>query len=82
MRRINKYVKWGDKEYAHIIEEEPAEFCSMCALCDICSQVAQKKITFDNSPMAMCDELCSAENTNYAFFIESDKAEAYCNKMN
>lgn len=80
--RINKIITWNNKEYAHIIENELSEFCDLCSFRDICAKVLQKKLAFEDSPMKICQELCDAENTHFAFFIEANKAENYCNKMN
>lgn len=78
MNRVNKYVKWEDKEYAHLIGDEPAQYCDMCAFRDTCSQVITKKIRYDDSPMTICEKLSEEENTNYSFFVESKDAERWC----
>ena len=80
--RINKIITWDNKEYAHIIEDEPSEFCDICTFRDLCMKVIQKKLAFEDSPMKKCEELCDAEDTHFAFFIDSSRAEDYCNRFN
>ena len=78
-RRINKLINYKGKEYAHIIEDEPAPFCDFCVFSDLCEKVLRKELEYNNSPMSICSDLCEKENTNFGFFIESNKAEKYCN---
>ena len=80
--RINKLITYNNKEYAHIIEDEPNQFCDLCAFFELCTKVIQKELAFEDSPMKICGDLCDAENTHFAFFIESDKAEHYCKGIN
>ena len=80
--RINKIINWDGKEYAHIIEDNPNQFCDLCVFSDLCQKVILKKLAFEESPMKICEELCSKENTNYAMFLESDVAKRYINRIN
>ena len=76
--RINKIINWNGKEYAHIIEDKPAPFCDFCVFCEECRKVIFQQVDVKDSPMNICRELCDAENTHYAFFMEANKAEKYC----
>lgn len=80
--RINKIINWQGKEYAHIVENEPFEFCDICAFGDLCQKVLSKEIDYNNSPMIICDELSKETNDDFSFFIEANKAENYCNNRN
>lgn len=80
--RINKIITWQGKEYAHIIEDEPFEFCDICSFRDICSKVLTKEVSYENSPMPICNKLSEEADTHFAFFIEANKAEDYCNRRN
>lgn len=80
--RINKIITWQGKEYAHIIEDEPFEFCDICVFRDICPKVLTKQLAFENSPMPICNKLSEEADTHFAFFIEANKAEDYCNRRN
>jgi len=81
--RINKLINWNGKEYAHIIENEPAPFCDLCAFGDICQKVLTKELAYEDSPMKICNDVCEeANNTHFAFFIDSSKAERYCKRVN
>lgn len=75
--RINKIINWKGKEYAHIIESEPAPFCDFCVFRNECQKVLTKQLSFEDSPLRICSDLCDAENTSYAFFMEAGKAENY-----
>lgn len=76
-KRVNTFITWKGKEYAHIIGDEPDQYCDMCAFSNICSQVITKKIHYDNSPMVICEQLSTKENTNFSFFVESEHAKNY-----
>lgn len=80
--RINKIITWQEKEYAHIIEDEPYPFCDLCSFSDICQKVLTKELAHEDSPMPICEKLSEEANTHYAFFIEANKAEGYCNRRN
>lgn len=80
--RINKIIIWQGKEYAHIVEDEPWQFCDICDFGDLCSKVICKELAYENSPMPICNKLSEEANTHFAFFIKADKAESYCNRMN
>ena len=80
--RINKIINWDGKEYAHIIETRPSQFCDLCALSNWCEKVIDRELAYDESPMKICSELCDAENTHFAMFIEADKAEEYVLNIN
>ena len=80
--RINKIITWQGKEYAHIIEDEPNQFCDLCTFGDLCHKVLINQIAFENSPMKLCEELCELENTHYAMFIPAEVAETYCKHIN
>ena len=79
---INKIIIWHDKEYAHIIEDKPCDFCDLCAFSKLCYNVLSGKVSISDTPMEKCGELCNEEHTDYAFFIEADKAENYIKSMN
>ena len=81
--RINKIITWKGKEYAHIVEDEPNEFCDLCAFSNICGKVLTKEVSYEQSPMPICVHLClEANDTHYAMFIEAEKAEKYVNARN
>ena len=76
--RINKIITWQGKEYAHIIEDNPFSFCDICDFGDLCSKVLAKELTFEDSPMSICEKLSEEANTHFAFFLDANKAEHYC----
>lgn len=80
--RINKIITWQDKEYAHIVEDEPFQFCDICDFGDLCSKVLRKELAFEDSPMPICEKLSEEADTHFAFFIRADKAKDYCNMRN
>lgn len=80
--RINKIINWKGKEYAHIIEDDPNQFCDLCSFREECAKVLSKELLFDNSPMKICDELCKEENTHFAMFIENGTADSYVQGRN
>lgn len=80
--RINKYITWNEKEYAHIIEDKPNQFCDLCAFGEICQKVLLKTLEFSESPMKVCEELCDAENTHFAMFVPGEVAEKYVRTVN
>ena len=81
--RINKLITWDNKEYAHIIEDEPNQFCDLCSFSELCGKVVRKELAFEDSPMKLCEELCyEADDTHYAMFIPSEVAENYCKHIN
>ena len=80
--RINKIITWQGKEYAHIIEDEPFEFCDICSFRDICSKVLTKEVSYENSPMSICNKLSEEADTHFTFFRNIDDAEKYCKNIN
>lgn len=76
--RINKIITWQGKEYAHIIEDEPWQFCDICDFGDLCSKVIRKELAYEDSPMPICEKLSEEANTHFAFFLDANKAEHYC----
>lgn len=78
--RISKIITWQDKEYAHIIEDDPFPFCDICDFRDLCSKVLTKELAFKDSPMPICEKLSEEANTHFAFFLDANKAEYYCKK--
>ena len=81
--RINKIINWKEKEYAHIIEDEPNQFCDLCAFSELCGKVNSKELPYEESPMAICAHLClEANDTHFAMFIEASKAENYIKARN
>jgi len=79
---ISKIIKWEGKEYAHIIEDTPNEFCDLCAFSELCAKVLTKELLFENTPMRMCSDICEEANTHYGFFIDASKAENYVKSVN
>lgn len=75
--RVNKLINWHGKEYAHIIEDAPFQFCDICVFSKLCSKVLHKELAFEDSPMPICERLCDEANTHFAFFIGADKVEYY-----
>lgn len=80
--RINKIITWQGKEYAHIIEDTPNEFCNLCAFSELCEKVLTKELLFENTPMKTCSDISEEANTHFSFFIEASKAKGYCNRRN
>lgn len=80
--RINKLINYKGKEYAHIIEKDPAPFCDFCVFSDLCTNVLKDPFIFEDSPMKICEDLCDEANTTYGFFINSDGAENYIKHIN
>ena len=80
--RINKIITWQNKEYAHIVEDEPFQFCDICDFGDLCSKVLTKELAFKDSPMPICRKLSEEANTHFAFFRDTDDAEEYCKRVN
>ena len=76
--RINKIITWDGKEYAHVIETEPSSFCDQCVFSDLCQKVLYRELAVEDSPMKVCNDLCTKENTHFAFFMEANRAEDYC----
>ncbi len=79
--RINKLIIWDGKEYAHIIEDEPNQFCDLCSFSELCGKVVRKELAFEDSPMKLCEELCKPD-IHYAMFIPSEVAESYIKHVN
>lgn len=80
--KIYKIINWQGKEYAHIIEDEPWQFCDICDFRDLCPKVLTKELAFEDSPMPICEKLSEEANTHFAFFLDANKAEDYCNRRN
>ena len=80
--RINKIIKYNGKEYAHIIEPEPNQFCDLCCFSKTCSNVLNGALDYHESPMCICSELCNEADTDFAMFIESEIAKDYINAIN
>lgn len=80
--RINKIINWQGKEYAHVIEDEPSQFCDLCAFNKLCWKVVSNELSFNNSPMKVCNDLCDKENTHFAMFVEASEAQDYIKKRN
>jgi len=80
--RINKIITWQNKEYAHIVEDEPFQFCDICDFGDLCSKVLRKELAFEDSPMPICEKLSEEADTHFAFFRKVDDAEKYCKRIN
>ena len=76
--RINKIITWQGKEYAHIIEDKPWQFCDICDFGDLCSKVIRKELAYEDSPMPICNKLSEESNTHFAFFRNVNDAEKYC----
>ena len=74
-KRINKFVNWKDKEYAHVIADSSADYCGICVFSQLCKQVATKELKYDDSPMSICEQLSDAENSNFTFFVDSEEAK-------
>lgn len=72
MEKVNKIITWKGKQYVHIIADEPAPFCDFCAFGDECQKVLYGEITYDDSPMKMCDELCKEVGSIGFAYFEKD----------
>lgn len=67
--KIGKIINWKGKEYAYLIDEEPAEFCDCCVFRKECAMVLSKELAYEESPMKICSDLSEEFNTNFANFI-------------
>lgn len=79
--RISKIVNYQGKEYAHIVEDDPAPFCDFCIFSEDCSKTIST-MNIANSPLQLCESCSKEAKSSMGFFIEACRAEKYVDAMN
>ena len=65
-----KIITYKGKEYKYVIDAEPASYCDICAFRELCGDVLCGKMSYEESPMPICERLSEEFNTHFASFVK------------